>query len=303
MECICPVNNMRFDGPGSPAFYSGTDHQTFCSSATSISSMEPSAPYNMVSLADSRALMSGIPSFCKSAVIAVKDHGLHADVPNRRSHTLLDGVPVHPEAHRQPTQMQFANCLPSPCSYSDPNSREPPEPIRHGAAPYNFQDVHIIETSTRDVEVGCKQQALGCKLTRDNDIHHMLEFHDNKMLKHHSGPPSASITHAVDNQIDEYSTCPAIRCLCTGSDGRECLQYINCGVVPAHFKDAHNIKHLTRRRLLDCTWRGCGRRVSRHNYVRHIRERHLEHGRKSVHKKPIRCTIGNNKPGRCTGAT
>ncbi|KAI6001207.1 hypothetical protein EDD15DRAFT_1665006 [Pisolithus albus] len=157
--------------------------------ATSISSMEPSAPYNMVSLADSRALMSGIPSFCKSAVIAVKDHGLHADVPNRRSYTLLDGVPVHPEAHRQPTQMQFANCLPSPCSYSDPNSREPPEPIRHGAAPYNFQDVHIIETSTRDVEVGCKQQALGCKLTRDNDIHHMLEFHDNKMLKHHSGPP------------------------------------------------------------------------------------------------------------------
>lgn len=280
----------------------GTDHQTFCSSATSTSSMGPSAPYNMVSLADSWALMSGIPSFCNSAVIVIKEHGLHADVPNRRSYTLSDGIPVPPEAHKQQTQMQFTNRLPSPCSYLDPNSREPPEPIGHGTTPYHLQDMHIIKTSTCDVGVGCKQQALGCKLTRGNDVCHVLEPHDDKTLKHHSDPASAPVTHAVGNQIDEYASCQA-RCLCTGLDGRVCLQHINCGVVPAHFKDVHNIKGLNRSCLLDCTWRGCGLRVLRHNYVRHIRECHLNHGRKSVHKKPIRCTIGNSKPGRCTGAT
>ncbi|KIK10751.1 hypothetical protein PISMIDRAFT_576906 [Pisolithus microcarpus 441] len=114
--------------------------------------------------------------------------------------------------------MRFTNCLPNACSYSDPNSREPPEPISHGTAPYHFQDVHIIKTSTCDVGIACKQQALGRKLTRDNDICHMVESHDDRTLEHHSGPAryvfvvspevplafvqcSAPVTHAVGNQI------------------------------------------------------------------------------------------------------
>lgn len=290
----------------------GTDHQTFFSSATSTSSTGPSVPYKMDSLVHSWVSNSSIPSSRIPVVTAIEDHGLHADMPNRRSYTLLD-IPVPPEAHKRPTQMQFTNCLPSPCPYSDSNSRGPPEPRSHGTAPDHSQEVHIIKASTCDVRVVYKQRPLGCELTRDNNICHMLESHDDKMLKHHGSPTSYGsssfracsdpITHAVGNQVDEYASCPPIRCLCMGPEGRVCLQYINCGVISAHFKDVHGIKDLTRRCLLDCTWRDCGRQVMRHNYVRHIRERHLKHGRKSVHKKPIRCTIGNSKPGRCTGAT
>ncbi|KIK17741.1 hypothetical protein PISMIDRAFT_24835 [Pisolithus microcarpus 441] len=86
--------------------------------ATSTSSTGPSVPYKMDSLVHSWVSNSSIPSSRIPVVTAIEDHGLHADMPNRRSYTLLD-IPVPPEAHKRPvppalTRIRIAEDPPSP---------------------------------------------------------------------------------------------------------------------------------------------------------------------------------------------
>lgn len=82
---------------------------------------------------------------------------------------------------------------------------------------------------------------------------------------------------------NRYTCCPWTLCLHTDPEGRECLGLINCGTAPDHFKDTHGISNIAREVELVCVWQGCGCRVKRHNYIRHIREHHLNHDRVDAH--------------------
>ncbi|KAI6110801.1 hypothetical protein EV401DRAFT_1991095 [Pisolithus croceorrhizus] len=276
-------------------FIMGTDHRTFRPSAATTSPTGSSVRYKTNSLAGSLVSKSSIPYSRKSTVMSIENHCLHADIPNRRTYTLTDAIPIPPEAHKQPTQKQFTDCWLSSCLYSAPNGREDFEPIGCGTAPEHFQNMQIIKTSTHEY----------------NDTCYMLDSHDDGMLEHHCGPTSTPDilegtvqgTLPPSSRVNKYDCCPSIRCLCTGPGGGECLQLINCSVVPDHLKDAHGIINLARGHPLDCTWRDCGCRVTRHNFVRHIRECHLQHNRNATHKNAIRYTHGEGEPGRCMGAT
>ena len=60
-----------------------------------------------------------------------------------------------------------------------------------------------------------------------------------------------------------------------------------CKNVPEHFGNIHGIRKLGRDIMIDCLWDGCLKCVTRKNFVRHVRERHLDHPRE---KKYPSCT-------------
>ena len=57
-------------------------------------------------------------------------------------------------------------------------------------------------------------------------------------------------------------------------DPLPCYVPIGLDDVPRHFK-AHGIKGMKRKAIIQCYWDGCGHNVTRHNFVRHIRDIHL----------------------------
>ncbi|KAI6044425.1 hypothetical protein EDC04DRAFT_2642510 [Pisolithus marmoratus] len=113
--------------------------------------------------------------------------------------------------------------------------------------------------------------------TRENDC----------MQMHHHGLTStpstlenvARETRTANKHAGKCADCPYVPCLFATPEGGECLKSISCGGVPDHFRDAHGIKDLEREYRLLCGWQGCGRPLTRHNFVRHIRECHLKHSR------------------------
>ncbi|KAI6044436.1 hypothetical protein EDC04DRAFT_368129 [Pisolithus marmoratus] len=130
---------------------------------------------------------------------------------------------------------------------------------------------------------------------------------DDSMPEHHQGSTSVPLTLSDAMQEtpvgvkqvkaqNDYTNCPYIPCRYTDIKGRECSQRINCGCVPDHFKE-HNIKNLGRKHPLICGWQGCGRTIKRHNYVRHVRECHLNHDRFSAHLCGVGSTHGNESGG------
>ncbi|KAI6010866.1 hypothetical protein F5J12DRAFT_781838 [Pisolithus orientalis] len=97
--------------------------------------------------------------------------------------------------------------------------------------------------------------------------------------EHHYGPASTPFTldidtqeiHTVDNQLvrvdsaayiertltfwntqDNYINCPKTLCLHTDPNGDECFEPINCGTMPDHFRDKHDMKGLGRSHPLVC---------------------------------------------------
>ncbi|KAI6046774.1 hypothetical protein EDC04DRAFT_2597882 [Pisolithus marmoratus] len=54
----------------------------------------------------------------------------------------------------------------------------------------------------------------------------------------------------ADRQINQYTSCPWTLCLHTSPEGWECLELINCGTAPDHFKDP-----------VKWSWSVCGRVV------------------------------------------
>ncbi|KAL4062452.1 hypothetical protein V8B97DRAFT_238759 [Scleroderma yunnanense] len=54
----------------------------------------------------------------------------------------------------------------------------------------------------------------------------------------------------------------------------QCLILISCKDVPEHFKE-HGIVKMRRGVIIACQWLGCRESVTRHNFVRHIREVHF----------------------------
>ncbi|KAI6111237.1 hypothetical protein F5141DRAFT_1202911 [Pisolithus sp. B1] len=92
----------------------------------------------------------------------------------------------------------------------------------------------------------------------------------------------------------QYTCCPWTFCLYTDPEGWECLEPVDCGTAPGHFKDKHSITNLSRKVELVCMWQGCGCRVIRHNYIRHIREHHLGHDRVVAHANQPLIRLGGH---------
>ncbi|KAI6111724.1 hypothetical protein EDD16DRAFT_1198574 [Pisolithus croceorrhizus] len=89
-----------------------------------------------------------------------------------------------------------------------------------------------------------------------------------------------------------YANCPTTRCLYPGTGEILCLQEISCPTVPSHFA-THGVENKSRMEMIHCKWRGCVAKVTRHGFVRHIREVHLQHRRgTSAHtsKNDLRAT-------------
>ncbi|KAI5984124.1 hypothetical protein F5J12DRAFT_787655 [Pisolithus orientalis] len=72
-----------------------------------------------------------------------------------------------------------------------------------------------------------------------------------------------------------------ILCLYDLGDGNECLDFITCGTAPGHFSAVHGVKGMARNVEITCGWQDCGSLVKRHNFMRHVREIHLGHGRRA----------------------
>ncbi|KAL4065283.1 hypothetical protein J3A83DRAFT_447883 [Scleroderma citrinum] len=89
------------------------------------------------------------------------------------------------------------------------------------------------------------------------------------------------ITDQVNQPIDKPNQAtdhPSTNCLWLDTDSMPCLTPINGDDVPEHFK-AHDIKNKKRKSGIACLWNGCRQIVTRHNFVRHIREVHLGYER------------------------
>ncbi|KIK12262.1 hypothetical protein PISMIDRAFT_458145 [Pisolithus microcarpus 441] len=110
-----------------------------------------------------------------------------------------------------------------------------------------------------------------------------------RMPEHYIGPGTSSTSHTLTNATQEapasdrrtsrYASCPWTLCLYTDPEGCECLDPIDCGTAPSHFKNKHGIANMGREVELVCAWQSCGCQVTRHNYIRHIRGYHLKHDR------------------------
>ncbi|KAI5994027.1 hypothetical protein EDD15DRAFT_2367149 [Pisolithus albus] len=82
----------------------------------------------------------------------------------------------------------------------------------------------------------------------------------------------------ANNSTSRYNNCPPQQCF-YNRDGNVCLEFITCGSAPEHFRALHSIRDMARDVKIVCQWHGCGRQVQRHNFMRHLREVHLGHGR------------------------
>ncbi|KAL4061681.1 hypothetical protein V8B97DRAFT_2102705 [Scleroderma yunnanense] len=94
------------------------------------------------------------------------------------------------------------------------------------------------------------------------------------------------LSYSLDGAVaDTYTnpqshTCDFYRpCRCPSSHDGFCGETISCNTVAAHFRDRHGIVDLPRKGHVVCSWHGCSKQISRHNFVRHVREKHLCHQR------------------------
>ncbi|KAI6124617.1 hypothetical protein EV401DRAFT_1172067 [Pisolithus croceorrhizus] len=133
----------------------------------------------------------------------------------------------------------------------------------------------------------------------------LTSWKDDSSPEHYQGPTTASFTlggaarqtTTVDNQVNNSVGRLSFRCFYRRADGAACLDWIEYCDVPEHFKEVHNIRNLGRSFPLFCEWEGCGRKVTRHNFVRHVREHHFKQGRTSAHKCSAGHTHGHNSGG------
>ncbi|KAI9453942.1 hypothetical protein HD554DRAFT_2152209 [Boletus coccyginus] len=91
--------------------------------------------------------------------------------------------------------------------------------------------------------------------------------------------------HPLITTTENTRSCLVVgRCQWTGVGVSEpCDVPITYQNVPAHFRDTHGIKRMNEDVLISCWWGECRKRVIRKNFVRHIRECHLDHCRKKRH--------------------
>ncbi|KAI6106715.1 hypothetical protein EDD16DRAFT_1523783 [Pisolithus croceorrhizus] len=123
-----------------------------------------------------------------------------------------------------------------------------------------------------------------------------LLHHRTLVNRSHTPPDAIHVLNEPRRQAasSEYANCPYNPCLCTSPDGVACIEPISCDAVPKHFQ-MHGIKGLMREAVITCRWQGCQLEISRHNYTRHIRERHLGHVRGVGHEIQTSADLDNTK--------
>ncbi|KAI6010523.1 hypothetical protein PISMIDRAFT_501044 [Pisolithus microcarpus 441] len=115
----------------------------------------------------------------------------------------------------------------------------------------------------------------------------MLSDH-NEAPRHYSGPPTSESsladalgpTQPANNPAKEnqFSHCPSRLCLYL-RDGNPCNTPITCSTTPEHFRIVHGIEGMARGVVI--AWENCRRSCpQRNNFMRHIREVHMDHQRK-----------------------
>ncbi|KAF8432422.1 hypothetical protein L210DRAFT_3558419 [Boletus edulis BED1] len=101
------------------------------------------------------------------------------------------------------------------------------------------------------------------------------DYHDPGEEEELIDTPEAQIASPLTTN---QAPCPTALCQwCT------CGDEITCQGVPKHFKVVHGIKATNRSKHVTCKWDGCSAVVLRNNFVRHIREFHLDHIRDRGH--------------------
>lgn len=90
-------------------------------------------------------------------------------------------------------------------------------------------------------------------------------------------------TYSQTNQnrkhASDYKGCPSTRC---GYSTPKCNAPIDCGNASEHLRVKHGVRDIGRSEHITCGWEGCGQSVLRNNFLRHIREVHLEHTRNNT---------------------
>ncbi|KAL4078790.1 hypothetical protein V8B97DRAFT_1933475 [Scleroderma yunnanense] len=104
-------------------------------------------------------------------------------------------------------------------------------------------------------------------------------------MDHYNGPIHF-LSYSLSGAMEDTYTNPRIHtctfwrpCQHPDSNGGLCGTIINCITVAAHFRDGHGLVDLRRKDRVICEWSGCSKKISRHNFVRHVREKHLRHRR------------------------
>ncbi|KAI6009688.1 hypothetical protein EDC04DRAFT_852208 [Pisolithus marmoratus] len=120
-------------------------------------------------------------------------------------------------------------------------------------------------------------------------LYGLISSEDSQILQHYTDPQmSASVPsgfieppQAANNptKVQNQSNCYSHPCLHV-QNGNVCEESITYGTVPEHFRAMHNIKDLPRDFVIFCAWQNCQSKVRRHNFVRHVREKHLGHERR-----------------------
>ncbi|KAL4075128.1 hypothetical protein V8B97DRAFT_1944585 [Scleroderma yunnanense] len=127
----------------------------------------------------------------------------------------------------------------------------------------------------------------------DNSFFEMASPSISPLALHYQGSAPEHVVGNVQEIVDQISVpvdeqnkvsnCPSTVCLWESMDGMPCFEPINYDDGVKHFKTMHAIKNLSRNMPVLCKWLNCRQVVARHNFTRHVREAHLNHGRGTGH--------------------
>ncbi|KAI6046761.1 hypothetical protein EDC04DRAFT_2597870 [Pisolithus marmoratus] len=83
-----------------------------------------------------------------------------------------------------------------------------------------------------------------------------MSLDDGRMPEHYIAPVASSTSRTLtkatqeaatlEKRTNQYTCCPSTVCLYTDPNGQECLELINCGTTPNHFKNRHGITNMGR---------------------------------------------------------
>ncbi|KAI6012232.1 hypothetical protein EDC04DRAFT_741338 [Pisolithus marmoratus] len=186
----------------------------------------------------------------------------HADVKNPRSYTLVDAL------GRQPTQQKTVPSV-APPTY-------PRKDIVAGRSSLPYQPGLIGQSSSYGAYN--TNQGAAYTPTAAKNINHAGRGNE---IRYHPSTSYAPAGTQDKTDGNECADCPPKKCRYPGPGGNHCLQVITCKDVSEHLI-IHGITNMSRDKMITCHWDGCSADVSRHNFVRHIREKHFQHKRKAA---------------------
>ncbi|KAI5980431.1 hypothetical protein F5J12DRAFT_885656 [Pisolithus orientalis] len=202
------------------------------------------------------------------------------------------GNPVIPNAgpKNKPRFDEHPNCPRTLCLYPGPSGTQCLQPISCSTVPEHFES-HGIKAIYR--------AGGGYLVARHNFVRHVREKHlghtrgglaalsSGKSRRQHTSFHAAADDAEPSNEshINERANRAKQLCQYQDPDKGLCMLEITCATVSEHFATYHGVRAMSRSQWVDCRWVGCvDKRLRRHSFVRHIREKHLGHTRGSVLK-------------------